>query len=573
MASLPYSDVMASLPTWKRTIVKQRGAAWQAENAMRKEQRRRAAETAEKVARLKARIQREKHATAKTESAYQVSEQRRQNAKELNLENRRLLGHDVTARLMELPTPSPEEVQKLSVLCNRQLVRHYPPQQRSFQQLFRAVGVDGSHRITFVELQRLVRGPLHLSGELLPPARMAVLWKALDANNNGIVDSGEIARFLRLGQQRHTGIEVARESRERMFGRAKDEAAAARAQRELLQERGIATQAAAVEPASAEEVVSYGRMFRRQLGSKDINTNVHSLFKQTDLDGSGQVTFSEFERMARRELRLSTNALPSAKLLSLWRAIDINGNGFIDAGEFGRFLRDSIDKGHLQTVTERHIRERFEQASGEGSLPRIDSSSRAAAMAAAKQAQAMEAEADALAARLQALMASGVSTRSRIELPTSKYEIRKMHSTANLQTSGGEQSGSPVRRVRKIKSEPRLAKHGGGGGGSNVAKPALQPAGGFASRTGGEGEAWLDEEAVSEALHKLAREVGALGGQAAASMSREASRGQPIAAPLSRDAARSDGGARSPIRSDGARSRVATPGAEPGVLFEQGEAP
>ena len=66
------------------------------------------------------------------------------------------------------------------------------------------------------------------------------------------------------------------------------------------------------------------------------------LFKHMDDDGTGLITFDEFEDMVRNELHIKARraargeiALSEANLKSVWRALDADGSGYIAAGEFG----------------------------------------------------------------------------------------------------------------------------------------------------------------------------------------------------------------------------------------------
>ena len=63
------------------------------------------------------------------------------------------------------------------------------------------------------------------------------------------------------------------------------------------------------------------------------------LFRHMDDDGSGKVTFAEFEDLVRHELQLPPRELPEARLKAVWVALDDDGSGYISAGEFGAFMR------------------------------------------------------------------------------------------------------------------------------------------------------------------------------------------------------------------------------------------
>jgi len=60
----------------------------------------------------------------------------------------------------------------------------------------------------------------------------------------------------------------------------------------------------------------------------------------------GSITFHDFGRVVRQELRLSTS---HEELLSLWKALDDDGNGLVDQGEFLRFIRFGGAETNLRT--------------------------------------------------------------------------------------------------------------------------------------------------------------------------------------------------------------------------------
>ena len=64
------------------------------------------------------------------------------------------------------------------------------------------------------------------------------------------------------------------------------------------------------------------------------------LFKHMDDDGSGKVSFAEFEDLVRNELLLGGAELPEPSLKAVWVALDDDGSGFITVKEFGVFMLD-----------------------------------------------------------------------------------------------------------------------------------------------------------------------------------------------------------------------------------------
>mmetsp|Transcript_37854 Transcript_37854/g.121782 ORF Transcript_37854/g.121782 Transcript_37854/m.121782 type:complete len:438 (+) Transcript_37854:85-1398(+) len=70
------------------------------------------------------------------------------------------------------------------------------------------------------------------------------------------------------------------------------------------------------------------------------------MFKYIDTDGSGLISFSEFQHFVRGPetgvipgLGLGPKVLPDSLLSTMWRAMDEDAKGQITAGEFGKFMR------------------------------------------------------------------------------------------------------------------------------------------------------------------------------------------------------------------------------------------
>lgn len=89
----------------------------------------------------------------------QVSQKRRM-VREMQEDLKRRTGRDVTEKLRDLKTPDEGEVRALSTLFNDALARRFKPGERSFYRIFKAMDLDGSHRISFNELRNMTRGPL-----------------------------------------------------------------------------------------------------------------------------------------------------------------------------------------------------------------------------------------------------------------------------------------------------------------------------------------------------------------------------------------------------------------------------
>ena len=101
-------------------------------------------------------------------------------------------------------------------------------------------------------------------------------------------------------------------------------------------------------PATEEEVKKLSTLFNKQLEAYHPDArNFFVLFKAIDIDGSRRISFNEFARLIRDELKLRRSELPEERLLALWKVLDENASGFIDAGELGRFMKIGRPEGGL----------------------------------------------------------------------------------------------------------------------------------------------------------------------------------------------------------------------------------
>lgn len=59
--------------------------------------------------------------------------------------------------------------------------------------------LDSSHRISFYEVEYMIRSVLKLKKTDLDDERLSALWKRLDNSGSGTTDAGELSRFIKLG--------------------------------------------------------------------------------------------------------------------------------------------------------------------------------------------------------------------------------------------------------------------------------------------------------------------------------------------------------------------------------------
>ena len=378
----------------------------------------------ERLAKLKARAQRELTRAASLAALEDQRERRRREVLQVKKRSDALVGRDVMQRAREVAPLGEEEVVQWSRLFNERLQAIAQRagvlgkgEVRSFFQLFKELDIDGSRRISFFELERMVREKLKLPLKEMPMEKLYGLWRRLDENESGYIDAGELSRFMRIGAPK--SLTPAQLAKNRLLEQRERAHAAARADADRRLAKDVAAKAAEVPKASREEILQFGGLFSRMLRHAATrghdSLSYYSLFKQMDSDGSGRVRFDEFERMVRSALKCDAKSLPPPKLWGLWRAIDENENGFICAGEFQRFMRTAAEGAappRQAVAAEQKAREVREMAA----LRHEEQWARSTAKSSMEVAAAMEAEAARLEALLGAVATAPVRSRSSAQL-------------------------------------------------------------------------------------------------------------------------------------------------------------
>ena len=431
----------------------------------------------EKLNRLKAQAQKELNRAAARAATEQKTEARRQEVARVRAETDMLIGRDITAKVREVPALDDQEIEELSKLFNAQMQNMDDKKARNFIWLFKEMDIDGSRRIAFNELERMVRGKFNLPVKQLSQNKLYGLWKVLDENSSGFIDTGELSRFLRIGAPKTmSAVERARiklqQAREARMARIK-------ADTDKVTEKDVVTSMSKFTKATDDEIARFGALFLKQLSilrprGQD-NISYYGLFKRMDEDGSGKVTFDEFLNLIRRGMNVDAEQMPYKTVAGLWKAIDEDNNGFVVAGEFCQFMRLAAEsnQGALGKTANFELQMKAREDAAHAQLKRQETWARNTSSSALTAAKAMEEEAK----RLEALLAN-VSKRGISEAAKPSRGMMVSRSSASIVRAAGRaeaaedaevpeedinpHSPSPVKRMEAIKMLAREMKTGGG---------------------------------------------------------------------------------------------------------------
>lgn len=396
-----------AIPAWKRKLADQRHAAASVSASIISAAASKEQAAAEKLARLKARANREFTRAASLSRIEEHRERKRMVAAEMRKDYEQMSGRDLVALVEAVEMPTEEEITSISKTFNDALQK-FDPDSRTFYSLFKAMDMDGSRRISFAELENMVRKRLGMKESLLGQSKLLSVWKKLDSDLSGFVDAGELSRFLRIGQSKElTPAQIARnklqKARERQMEVIREES-------RMRLEKKVIDKAQEVEKASAEDLRRFGELFNKSM--RGIHRNFYALFKSMDNDESGKAKYTEFERMVREDLKVKRADLDDTKLLSLWAAIDDNMNGFICSGEFVRFMRTASqgleEKERLDQNYAAETNQKVREQQALQDIKKEETWARHRATQSTQKAKAMEMEAE----RIERLLADFESLRA-----------------------------------------------------------------------------------------------------------------------------------------------------------------
>jgi len=110
-------------------------------------------------------------------------------------------GKSLSSMLSETQPADPEAVTKLASLLHSKLANLFPdPTARQWFNMFRHIDDNGSGKISFYELEGMIREELKLRRSELSPETLRGVWRALDDDCSGYLTAGEFGRFMRRAQ-------------------------------------------------------------------------------------------------------------------------------------------------------------------------------------------------------------------------------------------------------------------------------------------------------------------------------------------------------------------------------------
>ena len=254
--------------------------------------------------------------------------------------------------------PDDDDQLKISTLINAGFEKYRVDQGERVQgtmtwgALFRQVDADGSGVVTFDELEDCIRGKLKIDKKTVSSKKLKALWCALDADDSNQLEVNELASFLQKGKvdtddgTRWRGTANANKPDGMGFSFI--------AQGEVIESQPTTEMRAELEANGVSlpgdsRLEEMSEVFNKKLSdaykagqsTTKIQGNAlwYQLFREVDEDGSGYVTFDEFEVVARRKLAIKKKDLTGSGLKALWCALDADDSNRIEATEFRNFLK------------------------------------------------------------------------------------------------------------------------------------------------------------------------------------------------------------------------------------------
>jgi len=255
--------------------------------------------------------------------------------------------------LQSVVAASDEDVLKLSELLNRRLVTYEKDaSRRSWWKLFMLMDQDKAGVVAYSRFLKLMRIQLEIPERQAPDKLLRSVWKALDYDETGWINSAKWGPFMKRGEgatpRPGQGLPT---WKERLVSRRHSEKQAMDNERD-----GEKLAMAGVEHASEEEVTKLATLMNTRIltghnwaGGKLFPVDQmrghgpsvwYRLFRKIDPFGNGVFTFKQLLHAIREELLISEEEWCDDRLRTVWVVLIADSpNGYLNAGKFGIFMR------------------------------------------------------------------------------------------------------------------------------------------------------------------------------------------------------------------------------------------
>lgn len=255
--------------------------------------------------------------------------------------------------LQSVVAASDEDVLKLSELLNRRLVTYEKDaSRRSWWKFFMLMDQDKAGVVAYSRFLKLMRIQLEIPERQAPDKLLRSVWKALDYDETGWINSAKWGPFMKRGEgatpRPGQGLPT---WKERLVSRRHSEKQAMDNERD-----GEKLAMAGVEHASEEEVTKLATLMNTRIltghnwaGGKLFPVDQmrghgpsvwYRLFRKIDPFGNGVFTFKQLLHAIREELLISEEEWCDDRLRTVWVVLIADSpNGYLNAGKFGIFMR------------------------------------------------------------------------------------------------------------------------------------------------------------------------------------------------------------------------------------------
>jgi len=255
--------------------------------------------------------------------------------------------------LQSVVAASDAEVLKLSELLNRRLVTYEKDaSRRSWWKFFMLMDQDKAGVVAYSKFQNLMRIQLEIPERQAPDKLLRSVWKALDYDETGWINSAKWGPFMKRGEGAAPRPGAGMPTwKERLVSQR-------HADKQVMDGlmNGEKLAMVGVTPASEEDVIKLstlmntriltghnwagGKLFPVDLCHGQAQPIWYRLFRKIDPFGNGVFTFKQLLHCIREELLISEEEWSDDHLRTVWKVlISKSPNGYLNAGNFGVFMR------------------------------------------------------------------------------------------------------------------------------------------------------------------------------------------------------------------------------------------